>query len=342
MRQVSVFLFVAMVGFVFSNETWGQRMEICEEEWAYTDTPSSLNKLSFVIYGRVSIERPKEEQGDLKVVVRLRDGHSVKQRSFKGSGNYCFERSTGGGGGSSGELTVDINGEQVESRPLIPNQAEQREDFKIRYTGGRVSAPPAVISAKYNYKRSGKNAKLFEKSERASAEGKLEEAIESLAAIVQDDPADYVAKATLGSIHYRKKNYAEAENWFKRSVEMNPDFAPAWLTLSRIQYAQKKYDEAIESCKKLITLEPGSAAAFYILGEAYLRSQKANLAVEALNEAIKLDPVGMAECHLILADLYDFNGAKRLAAIEYKKFIAKVPGHRNKKMIEQYIADNPE
>ena len=341
MRRVSGFLLVAMVAFVFSSDTWGQRMEICGEEWAYTDTPSNL-KQSYVIYGRVSIERPKEDQTVPKVVVKLRDGPSVKQRSFNGSGNYCFERSAGGSGGSNGEITVDINGEQVESRSLIPNQSEQREDFKIRYSSGQSSARPAVVSAKYNYKRTGKNAKLFERSERASADGKLEEAIETLSAIIKDDPADYVAKATIGSIYYRQKNYAEAESWFRRSVETNPDFAPAWLTLSRIQFAQNKYDATIESCKKLIELEPNSAAAFYILGESYLRIQKANLAVEALNEAIKLDPVGMAECHLILADLYDFNGAKKLAAIEYKKFIAKVPGHRNKKAIEQYIKENPE
>ncbi len=340
MSQVAGFLLVAMAAFLLSHETSGQRLEICGEEWAYTDTPSNLNR-SFVVYGRVSIDRPKEDQTVLKVIVRLRDGHSVKQRSFSGSGNYCFERSGGGGSGSNGEITVDVNGEQVESRSLIPNQPEQREDFKIRYTSGKVPAPPAVISAKYNYKRTGKNAKLFEKSERATADGNLEEAIESLAAIVNDDPADYVAKAALGAIYHRQKNYAEAENWFRRSVEANPDFAPAWLTLSRILFTQKKYDAAIESCKTLIKLEPGSAAAFYILGESYLRSEKANLAVEALNQALKLDPVGMAECHLILADLYDFNGAKRLAAIEYKTFLGKVPDHRDKKVIEQYIKDNP-
>ena len=120
MRQLSGFLIVGFLAFIMSAETLGQRLEICGEEWAYTDTPSNLNKQSFVIYGRVSVEQPNGEQTAPKVVVRLRDGHSVKQRSFKGSGTYCFERSSGGSSGSSGEITVDINGEQGESRCPFP------------------------------------------------------------------------------------------------------------------------------------------------------------------------------------------------------------------------------
>jgi tetratricopeptide (TPR) repeat protein len=342
MRFVIGILLVAFATLVLFNDSRGQRREICGEEWVFSDVPSNLNKQSFVIYGRVSIERSSGDQTALKVVVRLRDGHSTKQHSFKGSGTYCFERSGGGIASSSGEITVDVNGEEVESRPLIPNQPEQREDFKIRLGSKQNSAPPAVVSAKFNYKRSGNNAKLFEKHLSALAEQRPDKAIEYLTTIITDDPADYIASASLGSIYYPQKKYNEAEMWFKRSVEIKPDFTHGWLSLSRTQYAQKKYDAAIESCKKLIDLEPNSAAAFYIMGESYLRTEKANLAVVALNEAIRLDPIGMAEGHLALADLYDFNGAKKLAAKEYKAFIEKVPGHRDRKVIEQYIKDNPE
>ena len=338
MRLVFGILLVATATLVLSNETRGQRREICGEEWVYSDTPSNL-KQSGVIFGKVSIERPNGDGTVLKVVVRLRDGPSIKQRSFNNSGTYCFEKSNVGG---SGEITVDVNGEEMESRPLIPNQSEQREDFRIRSTSKQNSAPPGVVSAKFDYKRSGKNAKLFEKYLSALAEQRPDKAIGYLTAIITDDPADYVASATLGSLYYPQKKYSDAEMWFKRSVEIKPDFTHGWLSLSRTQYAQEKYDAAIESCKKLIGLEPNSAAAFYIMGESYLRTSKGNLAVVALNEAIRLDPIGMAEGHLALADLYDFNGAKKLAAKEYKAFIEKVPGHRDRKVIEQYIKDNPE
>ena len=343
MRLVLGFLLVAIATCVLSNETRGQqRQEFCGEEWVFTEIPSNLNRQISVIYGRVSLEGAKEAGKPFKIVVRLRDGQNAKQHSLSGSGTYCFERSGGGIAGSNGEITVDVNGEQVESRSLIPNQPEQREDFKIRVSPKQNSSPPGVVSAKFNYTRNDKNAKLFERATRAAAEAKLGEAIAHLTEIVKADPADYIAAATVGGIFYQQGKYPDAEIWFKRSVAANPEFAPAWLSLSRAQYAQKNYDAAIESGNRLIKLEPNSPAAYYIIGESYLRSERANLAVVALNEAIKLDPVGMAECHLILADLYDFNGAKKMAAIEYKAFLAKVPKHPNIKAIEQYIKDNPE
>ena len=50
----------------------------------------------------------------------------------------------------------------------------------------------------------------------------------------------------------------------------------------------------------------------------------------------------MAECHLLLARLYDLAGAKNLATHEYKIFLTKIPDHPDKKKLEEYIKKNPE
>lgn len=337
-------IFIAVIATVFaSSSVSGQRMEICGEEWSFSGTPSTLNQ-SGVVYGRVSIEASEADRANLKVVVRMRDGQSVKQRSFRGSGTYCFEKSVGGGAmsGPSGEITVDVNGEQVESRSLIPNQPEQREDFRVKYRSGKTSAGPEVISAKFNYDRKSKNTKAFQRALAAISGKRHEEALKELTAIFEDDPADYIVAATLGSVYFQQQNFTEAAQWYKRSLDIRADFTPAWISLARSQSGAKEFDAAIESCKKAIALEPKTALAYYIMGEAYLRTDKANLGAEALTEAIKLDPIGMAECHLILADLFDLNGFKKLATKEYKAFIAKVPDHRDKARIKKYIADNPE
>jgi hypothetical protein len=49
----------------------------------------------------------------------------------------------------------------------------------------------------------------------------------------------------------------------------------------------------------------------------------------------------MAECHLLLARLYDRAGAKPYASREYKLFLAKVPGHADAKKFVAYIQENP-
>lgn len=333
------FLLVATAMLVLAGETIAQQEEICSDHGINTavESPLRRNTAVHVIFGRITVKRPKGSGKIASIVVWLREGRSNQRYAFDGSGSYCFEKSTVGG-----EITVDINGQQADSRPIITNVPEQREDFEFTLTPAEKPAPPGVVSAKFNYQRKEKNAKLYEKALRALAEQQPEKATEFLSAMVKDDPGDYVASATLGSIFYRQKDYAQAAIWFKRSVEVNPDFAPAWVSLSQSQYALKEYDAAIESCKKLIKLEPKSAVAFYIMGEAYLQTQKGNLAADALNEAIKLDPIGMAQCHLLLAELYDFNGLKKLATKEYKAFIAKIPDHPDKPRIEKYITDNPE
>jgi len=339
MRSVGGVLLLVIAVVLSVGNTNAQQEEICADRGIRTEADSPLRRPGSiqVVFGRVTIKRPKGSGKPPSVVVWLREGRSTQRFAFDGSGSYCFEKSASGG-----EVTVDINGQQADRRSIITNLPEQREDFEFNLNSTETQAPPGVVSAKFNYQRNSKNTKLYEKALRASADQQPEKAIEYLTSIVTDDAADYVANATLASVYYRQKKYAEAGTWFKRSVAINPEYSPAWLSLSQSQYALKEYEAAIESCKKLLKLEPRSAVGFYILGEAYLRTEKGNLAVEALNEAIKSDPIGMAECHLILANLYDINNLKKLATKEYKAFIAKVPNHADKQRIEKYIADNPE
>ena len=335
MRLVLAFLLVAGAALMLAPESSGQlNVEECSQtgDSLWSGAPG---RGSQIIFGRVSIKRPKGS-GKISVVVRLRDGRATQQHTLDGSGSYCFEKSNVGG-----ELTLDINGEQVESRSIIPNLEQQREDFRVTLGAEQPAIISGVVSAKFNHKRSRKNERLYARALQSAGQKQSDEAIKDLTAILKDDPADFIAIATLGSVYFHQRKYFEAETWFTRSLAIRPDFDSAWISLARAQHAQNKFDVAIESAKKAIALEPNSAVAFYILGEVYLRTEKGNLAVEALNEAIKLDPVGMAECHLILADLYDLNGAKKLASKEYQAFLAKVPTHQDRQKIEQYVKENP-
>lgn len=328
------FLFVVVLLVPFYDVV-AQEDEICAEHGIInTEFETPLRRFN-VVFGRIAVRKAK---GDLKaptIAVWLREGRSTQRHILEGSGSYCFRRSAVGG-----EITVDVNGQEAARRPLSATLGRQREDFEFNITSAPNEAPPGVISAKFNYKRSEKNEKLFEKALKAEAEKKPEEAIEYLNKIVKVDAADYIALAKIGDLYYGQKRFSDAEIWFSRSVAVNPEFTTAWVNLAQSQYALQKYESAIESCKKVFEIDPRSAEAFYVLGKTYLRVRKGNLAIDALNNAIRLDPRAMAECHLILANLYDINGLKKLAAREYKLFLEKVPNHAEKKRFERYIKDN--
>lgn len=146
----------------------------------------------------------------------------------------------------------------------------------------------------------------------------------------------------MGSLYFEQKKLPDADAAFRRSLELKVEYTPAWITVGQLRVAQKQYDAAIEILKHAAELDPTSARAYQLLGEAYLLARKGSLGVEALNQAIKLDPVGMAECHLQLAHLYELANAKPMATREYKIFLTKVPNHPDRKKFEKFIKDNPE
>jgi len=114
------------------------------------------------------------------------------------------------------------------------------------------------------------------------------------------------------------------------------------VNVGQMRVAQKQYPAAVEIFKHAVELEPDSATIHRLLGEAYLQAKQGSLAVQALDKAIQLDPLGMAECHLLKAHLYELAGGKNLAAKEYRTFLEKVPQYPDRKKLEKFIKDNPE
>ena len=218
---------------------------------------------------------------------------------------------------------------------------QQREDFEIYAPQSQRSGPPTVVSAKFTHPTNPKTSELYKKVVDAEASKDKLKAIELLKQIVALDAADFIAWAKLGSLYFEQKNLTDAEAAFRKSLENKIEYTPAWIFMGQIRMAQKQYLAAVEILKHATTLDAKSARTFQLLGETYLLSKQGTLGVEALNAAIKLDPIGMAECHLQIAHLYELAGAKQLAAKEYKLFLEKVPDYENKRRLEKFIKDNP-
>ena len=160
--------------------------------------------------------------------------------------------------------------------------------------------------------------------------------------IVAIDADDYVAWAKLGSLYVGLNSLGDAETAFRRSLHLRNDYVPALLNFGMLLAVETKIPEAIEIFKRAVVSDPTSARAYRLLGEAYLQNRQGTMGLAALDEALRLDPVGMAECHLLKARLYDLAGAKNLATHEYTTFLKKIPDHPDKKKLEKYIKDNPE
>lgn len=332
-----VLIFFALI--VLANNVSAQVDEICAESGITPSLDSPFAHVPYV-YGKIVLKGFDPSAKFPKVTIILVDGQQSRERwTINKSGNYCFRRKSSGGA----TLTVEVNGIEAAQRTLPSfGSSQQREDFEIYATQSQKSAPPGVVSTKFSYPVNPKTVELYKKTVEAEGNKDLKKAIEHLKEIVSIDPADFIAWAKLGSFYFGQNSLSEAEAAFRKSLELKIEYTPAWINMGKIRLVQKQFEAAIEIFKHAASLDPTFARTFQLLGEAYLQARQGTLGEQALKEAIRLDPIGMAECHLLLAHLYELAGAKHFATREYKLFLTKVPDHPDKKKFEKYIKNNPE
>jgi len=336
---VNLFLVGAFSAFLFTSSIFAQVDEICAEAGATPSLDSPFAHVPYV-YGRITLKGFDPGAKSPKVTIILIEGQQSAERwTVDKSGNYCFKRKST----SSGTLTVEVDGVEAARRTLASfGSAQQREDFEIYATGSQKMNAPGVVSAKFSHPVNPDTVELYKKTVEAEANKDLGKAIGFAKEIVSIDPADFIAWAKLGALYLLQNSLPESEAALRKSLELKVEYTPAWINVGQVRVAQKQYAAAIEIFKHAAELDPTSARTFQLLGEAYLLARQGTLGVQALNEALRLDPIGMAECHLQMAHLYELAGAKQLATHEYKLFLSKVPDHPDKKKFEKFIKDNPE
>jgi hypothetical protein len=329
----------AIVGLlVFSAGTPAQVDDICREFGLRPNFDEFGTRGSYV-YGRVIVRGYDPSTRFPRITVNFIDPKMTNDRlPINKSGNYCFRRSTGGGG----TLIVELEGNEVVRKQVSSVSSPQtREDFEIQLPQVQQDAPPGVISTRFTRPPNDKTTELYKTAGDAESKKQLKRAIYFVKEIVAVDPEDFVAWAKLGSLYIGANQPTDAEVAFTRSLELRPDYPTALINFGMLQAFQNQFDAAVTLFERAIASDPRSAIAHRLLGEAYLQVRKGTLGLAALDKALEIDPVGQAECHLLKARLYDLAGAKRLAAAEYKAFLKKVPDHADKKKFEKYIRDNP-
>jgi len=317
-----------------ANTIYAQIDEICGEVGVMPSLDSPFAHIPYV-YGRVTL-KGFDASKTPKVVVIFSEGSSVRRWMVGRTGNYCFRR-----GGATGALVIEIDGTEAARRTLPSfGGPQQREDFEVQAGGWQRGTAPGVVSMKFDRPPNEKTRDLYQQVAEAAAAGDINKTITLLKEIIRLDAEDFIAWAQLGAAHLDQKAYVEAEAAIRRSLGHQPEFTPAWIVAGRIRLVNKQPEAAIEVFKYVTELEPKFARGYYLLGESYLQAKQGTLAVAALDKALELAPQEMADAHLLKALLYDLAGAKKLAAAEYKAFLAKAPNYTEKAKLEKYIKNH--
>ncbi|MBW1811419.1 MAG: tetratricopeptide repeat protein [Deltaproteobacteria bacterium] len=84
----------------------------------------------------------------------------------------------------------------------------------------------------------------------AAVEGKLDEVRRIYQTMVAIHPQDYMVWELLAAIDEREKKFVDAEEKYRRSLEVDREHISAWIGLGRVLLAQEKRDQAIYAFRK--------------------------------------------------------------------------------------------
>jgi tetratricopeptide (TPR) repeat protein len=143
----------------------------------------------------------------------------------------------------------------------------------------------------------GGNLSLIKDAAQSIAAGNLDRAERELQTVLQASPQEFRALNLLGIIRAQQHRESEAEEFFKRAIEIKPDFTSAHASLGLLYVQMSKPDEAIPQLKQSLRLDPGRTDASAALAGVWrdqahttLQQGDPEKALSLLIEARKLSP----------------------------------------------------
>lgn len=122
----------------------------------------------------------------------------------------------------------------------------------------------------------------------------------------RDDPTDAEGWMAL-AVELEIVAPAEAEESYRRALQLNPDLPEALINLGRLLQAQSRLHEAEDLYRRARTAQPALAVAAFNLGTVLDEQRRPQEAIDAYLAAVDLDP-GFADAHYNLSGLYEQAG----------------------------------
>jgi tetratricopeptide (TPR) repeat protein len=179
-------------------------------------------------------------------------------------------------------------------------------------------AAPSKAQAEQNAKVTA----LFDEGVAAAKASRWDDAIAKFTEASTMVPNCYVCFFNIGAAYYSKDDQVKAEENYKKSVEIKPDYADGWNALASLYNQQKKFDLAGEASEKATAAVGGgaaggapgaagagggSASVLYNQGVIFWNQNKYSEAKDKWEAATKADPkyaeafyrLGMAYMNLV-------------------------------------------
>ena len=156
--------------------------------------------------------------------------------------------------------------------------------------------------------------------------GKLDVIEKKVTEQIKKNPKNFVLYNLFGAVLSDKKNFDQAIVNYKKSLEINPNYAEGHNNLGITFYKLGKFIESINSYHCAIKIKPDFAKPYNNLGLAYKELEKFNESVDSYHQAIKINP-DYAEAHNNLGVTFKKIGELTKSIDSYKRAIKINPSY---------------
>jgi tetratricopeptide (TPR) repeat protein len=120
----------------------------------------------------------------------------------------------------------------------------------------------------------------------------LGEAIAVYEQILEILPTHAPSCINLGTIYYNRRQFRQAEQFYRRATEADPEYALAFFDLGNVLDELQRLEDSIVAYQTALKLLPQYADAHYNLALAYERKGEKRRALKHWLSYVRLDPVG--------------------------------------------------
>ncbi|MFT4768594.1 MAG: Flp pilus assembly protein TadD [Glaciecola sp.] len=119
-------------------------------------------------------------------------------------------------------------------------------------------------------------------------QGNLKEAETLYTQLLRGDPHNVDALRLFGILQVKRERYDDAAAYFRRAVELAPDFWKAWINLGTAYSELQRFDEAESAYQSALALQPRSVHVLERLGSNAMKAGELTKSVQWLEQSLTI------------------------------------------------------
>ncbi len=177
---------------------------------------------------------------------------------------------------------------------------EENGRMLVRLADGRLAEPSGQLQLDFDEATEQRSLAIesaarstddwFQEALECENQGDYRGAVHAYQWAIQQEPDDPILHFNLGNVLYGSQQLADAEQQFRRAVELDCEYVEAWNNLGTVLADHRQYDESILAFRRALSVFPLYADAHFNLGDVLAATEKSYEAQQHWRKYLQLDP----------------------------------------------------